>query len=992
MLGQHGHVTVLAPAPVAREALRRGFADAGLGLGIDVETSASWVSSLWELLGNGCQIVLPLERQLIMTSVVAGHAAEELAPIRNNPGTIRMLSRMTDDLLPYAQNECALDNPSAAERVVLGLLHEYALELEKRSLVELSQAAEILRAGFSESGLPACAYTIVLRDVAELPAYLVRLLAEIARAGEVTWLLDSEKAPFADDIARAFDELGVEACRAEIAGVPLAGAPLASRAGTVEFLEVAGPHARDAAYADEIACLLDAAAYARDALVVAARPGELFDALAPRLAHKGIELEARVYTGFGQTLAGQQFTALTDVVERLEGARAGRLENASWWPAPELADWVCSPLSGAGSFEARRFDKKLRSTRSLTPEAVMRQLQSIQGRVNAARAKLDPDNPLAGVPCVCADVPAFLAQNRPVSALKAMLTVAEAQPASAFGTRDGRARRRAEVAILQRALEVVGEMARRLDVSQAVAVSVLAGLSVAVSKVAAPEAGEAEEAEGNERAVSSHPHARLLTAAEASWLAPASVDALICADLDVSSYPLSHEEGPHAALATRLGCQPLAIEPMALQRSTFARVLASARTAPVLARVTHDCQAADCYPAAIWTELAAAARGPHMQSVGEEAVAQNIDPASLEGAQAVRASCLPPQELSAEAAPYLVLTHRDSKQGAGSEAPLVPRQLSASQIESYLTCPLCWFMSNRVRPQQIDAGFGSMEMGNFVHDVLYRFQSELAGQGVPRVTSGNLEGVCIPLLREVFAEVRSEHARGKTASSGALVPLSQAQARQVDQLLPQLEAVLAAEARALAPFAPRYLEYSFNNLGITYAGRPLGGRIDRVDVDAENRAVVIDYKHRAQPDQFKATDPTVPNKRTGSVPADAPDWLPQHTQTLIYAQALRHSDLGINPRAALYFSTKDIRPALRGAASAELVEQEPGDGRIPGLKAGFPNEEAGGTMGFDELLDHVEAVVERRLNALEAGDVRASAEACPYCGRTHGLGFERREA
>ncbi len=48
------------------------------------------------------------------------------------------------------------------------------------------------------------------------------------------------------------------------------------------------------------------------------------------------------------------------------------------------------------------------------------------------------------------------------------------------------------------------------------------------------------------------------------------------------------------------------------------------------------------------------------------------------------------------------------------------------------------------------------------------------------------------------------------------------------------------EAGALAPFAPASLEYSFNGRGVEYAGRRLGGRSDRVDVDAGGRAMVID--------------------------------------------------------------------------------------------------------------------------------------------------------
>ena len=120
---------------------------------------------------------------------------------------------------------------------------------------------------------------------------------------------------------------------------------------------------------------------------------------------------------------------------------------------------------------------------------------------------------------------------------------------------------------------------------------------------------------------------------------------------------------------------------------------------------------------------------------------------------------------------------------------------------------------------------------------------------------------------------------------------------------------------------------------------------------------------------------------------------PPHTQTLIYAQAMRRA-LDLDTRAALYFSTKGGKPALRGAASAELLEEERGDGRIPGLKKGFPGE--GGSMDFDALLDRVEAGIAERLRELEAGNVAAvdptSAQAAhARCSYNHEGTFVRRD-
>lgn len=474
-----------------------------------------------------------------------------------------------------------------------------------------------------------------------------------------------------------------------------------------------------------------------------------------------------------------------------------------------------------------------------------------------------------------------------------------------------------------------------------------------------------------------------MTLADAAALPCASVDFMLLADVDVANYPLSHDEGARASLADLLGAPTLALEPIARVRDLVGSARAAARSC-ALARVTHDWQAKDRYPAAIWTELVAAlGEGASIAREGEQDVAGDFDPAGTGSWSAERIACLPPQQLDEAAARYMVLMRRTE------EGALEPRQFSASQIEMYSSCPLCWFMSSRVRPAVIDAGFSNMEKGNFVHDVMDRFHERIASDGARRVTPENL-AASLDLLDEVFAEVRAEHARGKTASSAPLVALGAGEERQIDDILPQLRKVVRYEAGALAPFAPAYLEYSFNGLGVTYAGYPLGGRIDRVDVDAAGRAVVIDYKHRSDVTPFKLTDPTVPDKKTGEVAADDPRWLPEHTQTLIYAQALRRS-LGLDVRGALYFATKG-KVAMRGAVADELAEVEPDDGRVPGLRDGFPGERAGGTMGFTELLDRVEGSIAMRLADLAAGKVAASPEQRPSCVHNHPIGFERRDA
>ena len=1007
LVARHGRAVLLAPTFAELDLCRHDAAAAGISLGVDYKTPSSWLRSLWELLGDGRDFVDNLQRHMLFSDRVTRLDDADLQPLSRSQGTVRMLARMARDVLPGVAgtstercrgNNCQPKPKSDAEARVFELLRAYAGGLDRRDMVEPCEAADIMASALADN-LPACTRAVCVRGVTSFTHGLLELLSAVAKnGGEVVILLAREQAAMREELAAAFDARGVLFEIAPLGENAVASDAACGTAARPAFIEVAGPHARAHAYANAIDDLVkacqgsevdgaaDASADPVRVLVVSARAPQLFGELASRLAARHIAAETTEFTAFSQSIAGRQFAALAGLIERMKAADEGAASKTEWWPAPELTDWIYSPLSGADAANARTFDKNMRLSRNKTTAGVKSLLQSVQGQVRGARKAASDENWFKNVPCVVSDVFQALWRDKPVTALKAMLAVAEALPDRSLGSLDGQARRQAEAALLRHAIDILMNGARTLDVSQAATVPVLDGIRTKVDKRSTAYDYETYEVDRTPRA-----QVRFVSLADASVLRPGGYDAVLFADVDLDSYPLSHEEGPLATLTAELRRDGVSLEPAALLRVRFGRAMQATSGPVALARVTHDRQARECYPAAVWTELRAhaeAAGAAKPTCVGEGNIIADFDPAAGEGLKREHVTCEAPQHLSAEAVPYLVLRRRD---GEGEDAPLVPRLTSASQIEAYSTCPLCWFVSYRVKPQSIDAGFGNMEKGNFVHDVLEHLHARLPQEGMERVTPENLPRAQ-ELLHEVFDETLAEHA-GKRGTEGPLVPLSAVEERQVAEILPQLEGVLAYESEALAPFAPRYLEFAFNELKVEYAGWPLGGRIDRVDVDAENRAVVIDYKHRTGVEEFKLADPTVRDEESGTVPIDDPRWLPPHTQTLIYAQAMRRA-LDLDTRAALYFSTKGGKPALRGAASAELLEEERGDGRIPGLKKGFPGE--GGSMDFDALLDRVEAGIAERLRELEAGNVAAvdptSAQAAhARCSYNHEGTFVRRD-
>lgn len=401
LVARHGRAVLLAPSFAELDLCRHDAAEAGVSLGIDYKTPTSWLRSLWELMGDGRSFVDNLQRQMLFSDMVTRLDDADLQPLSRSQGTVRMLARMARDVLPgvagTGAERCRGDNcqpepKSDAEARVFELLRAYAGGLDRRDMVEPCEAADIMTSVLADS-LPACTRAVCVRGITSFTHGLLELLSAVANnGGEVVVLLAREQAAMREELAAAFDARDVLFEIAPLGEDVGASDAACGTAAQPAFIEVAGPHARAHAYADAIDDLVKtcrgsevdgASADPVRVLAVSARAPQLFGELASRLAARHIAAETTEFTAFSQSIAGSQFAALAGLIERMKAADEGMASKTEWWPAPELTDWIYSPLSGADAASARGFDKNMRLSRSKTAAGVKSLLQSVQGQVRA---------------------------------------------------------------------------------------------------------------------------------------------------------------------------------------------------------------------------------------------------------------------------------------------------------------------------------------------------------------------------------------------------------------------------------------------------------------------------------------------------------------------------------------------------------------------------------------------------------------------------------
>lgn len=986
----------------------------GLGMAVEVTTPTNWVQTQWDLWGDGRTLVTSTMRPLLVAEALeqCSGGDEDFA---RKPGVVRLLCDLASQLppLPLEGLRTEQDELTEGELRVVRTLEAYGALLARRGLIEPVHAMGLLPGLLNGAGvvLP----SVVLAGFVELAHAERGLVLALARRSRVVFVgrvfasaadqmvvgLTNELLRMAQEVDVPVERMDEKTSSASNRAPELSAAlfalfepdrPRTVPSGAVRLVEPAGPLAEAELIVREILRQVDAGA--SEAVVCASQAYNAWQALAPKLVARGVSVRAELRLPVLQTMAGRAFMGYVRTVARLAELASDwpepvqtsdglvyPLGDMAWWPPKELVDFLLSDVSHVDVHRAQALDIAWRSNRLLSPADVLAQLLSakatsdaveratrelLKGRLGSAASKL-------------------LAPYKPVMRPKGVTSLA----------------REETIAALAAVLDVAGtlkELGMTADPSAANAVS----LSTLVDKAELVLAEKRVVVRPFVRAGEGAPTVYIMDRAHAASCEPCSVDVLVLCGLTSVDYaPPSHDDVRHAILES-LRIEP-ASDPLDSQRSQFARLCALPRRALLVERPLFGVDAKETYPAIMLTELmecydgelprASRAEGKARANVsarGEDVPALTSEPIDQGGHidDSLRRLVSVPQEGTPELAGWLPV-------------------LSASQLESYLECPLKWFSLRRLRLGDNDAGFGPLEMGTFAHRVLELTHAELLAEALEtsgiapdeaydismRLPGSRVEGddpASLEHARATLERVFDKHYGhqrmrvGGRALNQALLPHTSREEGQVDNLKRDLLSTLDYEATRFAGFEPRFFEWKFGEKDrpVSYAGVRVTGTVDRIDVNAHGQALVIDYKHKG-PTGFFAEYAALPEG--GRQPGD-PLALPRRIQSLLYAQVVRQAFPKLEVVGALYLGTRGSHD-LSGAVAEGQADLVFG-GKLSSRRSPRVVVPAGDTFGLHDssgmaaLLDATEQAVATHVERLREGRIAADpvdASACAYC-------------
>ncbi len=300
---------------------------------------------------------------------------------------------------------------------------------------------------------------------------------------------------------------------------------------------------------------------------------------------------------------------------------------------------------------------------------------------------------------------------------------------------------------------------------------------------------------------------------------------------------------------------------------------------------------------------------------------------------------------------------RATPRGAASLPRLLgdDEAVSASQIEAYLACPYRWFYNYVLRPRTLEEEVGARTEGEWAHQLLAEVYRRLIEAGVVPLRPESLP-TALTLLENASAAI-TEASRGRLEDAPLAEQLCRMRARA------WAKRVLQEDSCRIERAVPAHIEWPFGGDGVPIdlgGGLRLVGRVDRIDIDDEGRAVVVDYKRSAggRPAAFGAKKMLTEGR----------------LQLPLYLLAVQHG-LGATPVAGLYRGL--AKPFERGVAVAGGVDRR--------LTSGDVIEQ----HELETLLGHAVELARAAVAGMRAGEIPArprTKDSCKYCPLADGCG------
>lgn len=956
-------------------------------VGCEGTTWSSWIESLWHLWGDGRTLISSAERRAQLMLELRDRMHHDERAVSYNLGLLAQLAEMGIGIL-RAQGE--VPSCTAAEEAFLQMLDAYHARLEAAGVVESSQVLDVLCEAFAKGHIPRV--PLVVMHAEDYQGLVQRFLVRLAAYCDVTliiwtpWCLEAARYQpqeayrvLAQEHSIAYTESslpdssqGEDACGITALAQHLFGAATSTLTcnDALRILHPAGITARSEGVIQAVAHLMDQGD--REIALLTSNPSHLFESLLSWCASHEVDVVYRSSQLLTQTSAGRAVYNLFSAAAHLLAAAATQertsedlpLGDMSWWPLRELSDVLRHPLAVCEREKATAFDVYMRSTRTLRASDVLSYVSRTRntsagiagafrelhlGRVRKALVELA--RPLRAQESDAAEVAEILDAIQCVDGLvEALLSAYPHNPRTLSDV----------AALLRDLLELMDHTSVAVDCMHTV----------------------------------DRPAARLVCT-QSSFVqqrGAQSFDAVILLEHTSVEHTIPERETLLRKLTELYGIQ--SIDPLEQERMDLLALISAARSHIVVEQLLFDPEGKKAYPSVMLRELLSAFGVEHTHTPQEYTQILGDTAVTFISEYDVMRNLL--HTSASEEASYTECYHAEEVSEALRESVVCPTsaklehpviRLSASQIEQYHMCPYKWFVTRRLNIRDVRSDFSGIEIGMFMHKVLEESHRELKENGLLKeVTDKTLivSQVQDIYLKHFDAIQCAQYDDAQFTSP--LVAHNDIEAQRYAGLRSDVASLAAYNVEHFEGFEPYDCELRFGyHEDVWYAGARVCGSIDRVDVDREGRALIIDYKHKKPSALMR--DYKLWNE--GDASSAESFQAPQHIQTLMYAQILRRLHPELNVVGALYLSTMAPH-ALNGIVAEPLREDQwylPAISR-EGLKkvivpSSYQSVLGSDASGFYAYLDDIECALTPQVEALLAGHIPAEPTfekaSCEYC-------------